>query len=77
MRVKEKYVGKEEEMKLEVTQKQENKKLVTRQNEGLVRNWESIQEFQGDRNNTPVKYAIPYELPTTGKIANLFRKPSR
>lgn len=34
-------------MKLEVIQKEENKKLVTKQTEGPFKRWESIQEFHG------------------------------
>jgi ligand-binding SRPBCC domain-containing protein len=58
-------------MKLEVIQKEENKKLVTKQTEGPFKRWESIQEFQSNGNSTHVKHVISYELPTTGKIANL------
>lgn len=71
MKVKGEYMGQEEQMKLEVIQKEENKKLVTKQTEGPFKRWESVQEFQGNGNSTHVKHAINYELPTTGKIANL------
>jgi ligand-binding SRPBCC domain-containing protein len=64
-------MGKEEEMKLEVVEKQENKKLVTMQTEGPFKRWESIQEFRGNGSNTNIRHAINYELPTTGKIANM------
>ena len=58
-------------MILEVTQKEENKRLVTRQTEGPFQSWESVQEFQSNGNNsTRVNHTINYELPTTGKIAN-------
>jgi ligand-binding SRPBCC domain-containing protein len=64
-------MGQEEQLKLEVTQKEENKKLVTKQTEGPFKKWESVQEFQGNGNSTHVRHPITYELPTTGKIANL------
>jgi ligand-binding SRPBCC domain-containing protein len=70
MRVKGKYMGREEEMKLQVVDKEPNKKLVTRQTEGPFKKWESIQEFQGNGNNTHIRHAIEYELPATGKIVN-------
>jgi ligand-binding SRPBCC domain-containing protein len=56
--------GKEEEMKLEVIQKEENKKLVTTQTEGPFKSWESVQEFQGNGNSTQIRHVISYELPT-------------
>ena len=71
MKVKGEFMGQEEQMKLEVIQKEENKKLVTKQTEGPFKRWESVQEFQGNGNSTHVKHVINYELPTTGKIANL------
>jgi ligand-binding SRPBCC domain-containing protein len=71
MKVKGEYMGKKEEMILEVVQKVQNKKLVTRQTEGPFQTWESIQEFQSNGNNsTKVNHSITYELPKTGKIAN-------
>jgi ligand-binding SRPBCC domain-containing protein len=70
MRVKGKYMGREEEMKLQVVDKEPNRKLVTRQTEGPFKKWESIQEFQGNGNNTHIRHAIEYELPATGKIVN-------
>ena len=70
MRVKGEYMGREEEMKLQVVNKEPNRKLVTRQTEGPFRKWESVQEFQGNGNRTHIQHAIEYELPTTGKIAN-------
>ena len=59
-------------MILKVAQKEQNKRLVTRQTEGPFQSWESIQEFQnnGNDNATRVNHTINYELPTTGKIAN-------
>jgi ligand-binding SRPBCC domain-containing protein len=46
--------------------------LVTRQTEGPFQKWESTQEFQsnGDK-STRITHTINYELPTTGKIANV------
>lgn len=72
MRVKGQYMGKEEEMVVEVTEKEQNKRLVTRQTQGPFKRWESIQEFQGNGKSTHVRHTIEYELPTTGKIANMF-----
>jgi len=71
IKIKGEFMGQEEQMKLEVIQKEENKKLVTKQTEGPFKRWESVQEFQGNGNSTHVKHAISYELPTTRKIANL------
>jgi ligand-binding SRPBCC domain-containing protein len=70
MRVKGQYMGKEEEMKLQVVDKEPNRRLVTRQTEGPFKKWESIQEFQGNGNTTHIRHTIDYELPTAGKIAN-------
>ncbi len=71
MKVKGEYMGKEEEMLLEVVQKEQDKRLVTKQTEGPFQKWESTQEFQSNGNNsTKVNHTINYELPTTGKIAN-------
>jgi len=70
MKVKGEYMGREEEMKLQVVDKEPNRKLVTRQTEGPFRKWESIQEFQGNGNRTHIRHTVEYELPTTGKIAN-------
>ena len=70
MKVKGQYMGKEEEMRLEVVEKEQNRRLVTRQTEGPFKKWESIQEFQGNSNRTHIRHTIEYELPTTGKIAN-------
>lgn len=70
MRVKGQYMGREEEMKLQVVDKEQNRRLVTKQTDGPFKKWESIQEFQGNGNKTNIRHAIEYELPTTGKIAN-------
>ena len=71
MKVTGEYMGKRDEMLLEVVQKEQNRRLVTRQTEGPFQKWESTQEFQsnGDR-STRVTHTINYELPTGGKIAN-------
>ena len=72
MKVTGEYMGKRDEMILEVTEKQQNKRLVTQQKEGPFKQWKSTQTFeQGNNgNNTFVRHEIEYELPTTGKIAN-------
>ncbi len=71
MKVEGEYMGKRDEMLLEVTEKEQNKRLVTKQTEGPFQSWESIQEFQSNGNNsTRVTHTINYELPTTGKVAN-------
>jgi ligand-binding SRPBCC domain-containing protein len=71
MKVKGEYMGKQDEMLLEVVEKEQNKRLVTRQTEGPFQKWESTQEFQSNGNNsTRVNHTINYELPTTGKVAN-------
>jgi ligand-binding SRPBCC domain-containing protein len=67
-------LGKEEEMRLEVVEKEQNRRLVTRQTEGPFKKWESIQEFEGrggGNSSTHIRHSIDYELPTTGKIANM------
>ena len=70
MKVKGEYMGKKEEMKLQVVDKEPNRKLVTRQTDGPFKKWESIQEFHGNGNTTHIRHTIEYELPTSGKIAN-------
>jgi ligand-binding SRPBCC domain-containing protein len=70
MKVKGEYMGREEEMKLQVVDKEPNRKLVTRQTEGPFKKWESVQEFQGNGNRTHIRHTIEYELPATGKIVN-------
>ena len=72
MKVTGEYMGKRDDMLLEVVDKEQNKKLVTRQTQGPFKRWESIQEFQnGQKNYTLVIHTIEYELPTTGKIGNI------
>ena len=71
MKVTGEYMGKRDEMILEVVEKEENRRLVTRQTDGPFQSWESIQQFQSNGNNsTKVNHTINYELPTTGKVAN-------
>jgi len=71
MKVEGQYMGKREEMILEVVQKEQDKRLVTRQTEGPFQSWESIQEFENNGNlSTMISHTVNYELPTTGKIAN-------
>src|SRR5689334_16231146 len=72
MRVKGQYMGKEEEMRLQIVDKEQNRRLVTQQVQGPFKKWESIQEFQAsDGRTTHIRHTIDYELPTTGKIANM------
>jgi ligand-binding SRPBCC domain-containing protein len=71
MRVKGEQMGIEKEMRLQVAEKEQNRRLVTRQTEGPFKKWESIQEFQGDKDRTHVRHTIDYELPTSGKFANM------
>lgn len=71
MKVKGEFMGREDEMILEVTEKEQNKRLVTQQKEGPFKSWTSRQEFnQSNRQGTHIRHVIDYELPTTGKIAN-------
>jgi ligand-binding SRPBCC domain-containing protein len=71
MKVTGEYMGKRDDMILEVVEKEENRRLVTRQTDGPFQSWESIQQFQSNENNsTKVNHTINYELPTTGKVAN-------
>ena len=71
MKVKGEYMGKEDEMILEVTDKEQNKILVTQQKEGPFKSWTSKQEFnQSNGQGTRIRHVIDFELSTTGKIAN-------
>jgi ligand-binding SRPBCC domain-containing protein len=64
-------MGKRDEMILEVTEREKNKRLVTQQKEGPFKSWTSRQEFnQSNGQGTHIRHTIDYELPTTGKIAN-------
>jgi ribosome-associated toxin RatA of RatAB toxin-antitoxin module len=49
------FMGKEEEMTLEVIDKKENEKLVTEQTEGPFKRWKSVQEFNRQENATRVR----------------------
>jgi len=71
MKVKGEYMGTQQELTLEVIDKQPNKRLVARQTQGPFQKLESIQEFQANGDATHVKHTIDYELPTGGKVANL------
>lgn len=71
MKVEGQYMGKREEMIIEITENDQNNRLVTRQTEGPFQSWESIQEFQSNGEKaTLVKHVINYQLPKTGKIVN-------
>jgi ligand-binding SRPBCC domain-containing protein len=63
-------MGRKAEMLLEVAEKEQNRRLVTRQTEGPFKKWESVQEFQGDNNRTHVRHTIDYELGTAEKAGN-------
>ena len=75
MKVTGEYMGKKEEMTLEVVEKEQNKRLVTKQTQVIFQKWESMQEFQSngnlDTNTTIVNHTVNYKLPTIGKIANV------
>jgi ligand-binding SRPBCC domain-containing protein len=63
MKVEGQYMGKSEEMILKVVQKEQNKRVVTRQTDGPFESWESILEFQNNGNtSTMVSHAINYKL---------------
>lgn len=73
MKVTGEYMGKRDEMILEVTEKEQNKRLVTQQKEGPFKSWTSRQEFNQcswQQGITHIRHVIDFELPTTGKIAN-------
>jgi ligand-binding SRPBCC domain-containing protein len=70
IKVEGEYMGREEEMILQVTDKEESKRLVTEQKEGPFKVWKSTQEFNEVQGNTHVRHSIEYELPTSGKIAS-------
>lgn len=71
MEVKDEYMGREDEMLLEVTGKDKNNKLVTEQKEGPFKSRESTQLFRGNENNTYVRHSVEYKFPTSGKILNI------
>ena len=71
MKVKGEYMGKQDEMILEIVKKEQNKRLVTKQTDGPFHEWESTQDFQSNGNNsTKVNHTINYKLTTIGKISN-------
>ncbi len=71
MKVKGEFMGREDEMILEVSDKEQNKRLVTEQKDGPFKSWISTQEFNpSNGQSTHIRHIIEYELPTTGKIAN-------
>ena len=72
MRVVGEQMGMRKEMTDEVAEKEQNRRLVTRQTDGPFKRWESIQEFQGDNSRTHVRHTIDYELPTSSKVADMF-----
>jgi ligand-binding SRPBCC domain-containing protein len=72
MKVKGEYMGKKEEMILEVVKKEQDSRLVTQQTQGPFKRWESTQEFRNSGDTkTHVRHTVDYELPATGKIANV------
>jgi hypothetical protein len=78
MKVTGDYMGKRDEMLLEVVEKEQNKRQVIKQTEAPFQKWDSIQEFQNSGNNfTLVTHTINYELPTTGKAQCFNWKSSR
>ena len=61
MKVKGEYMGREEEMILEVTDKEQNKRLVTEQKEGPFKSWTSKQEFN-QSNGQGTQYKTYYRF---------------
>ena len=72
MKVKGEYMGKEDEMILEITDKEQNNKLITEQKDGPFKYWKSTQKFSEIKNGTRVTHTIDYEMPMSGKILNFF-----
>ena len=70
MKVKGEYMGREDENILQVTDKEQNKRLITEQKDGPFKYWKSVQEFNGSQDITHIIHSIDYELPNSGKIAN-------
>lgn len=67
MKVTGEYMGKKDDMLLEVVEKEQNRKLVTSQTKGPFKHWESIQEFHNGQNNyTRVIHII--EMPTKERL---------
>jgi len=71
MRVKGEYMGKEEEIRLQITEREPNRRLIARQTQGPFQNMESIQEFQENGSTTHVRHIINFELPTGSKVADV------
>jgi ligand-binding SRPBCC domain-containing protein len=70
-KVKGSYAGKDEDMRLMVTERWPNAKYTTRQTEGPFKKWESVQEFEERNGTTRVRHTINYELPRSGKILKM------
>ena len=70
MKVKGEYMGRENEMILEVTDKEQSKRLVTEQKESPFNYGRVDKNLKRNRMTTYIRHIIEYELPTTGKIAN-------
>lgn len=68
-RIRGHFSGKDEEMRMMVTEKWPNSRFETKQTEGPFKKWESVQEFEGrDDNTSHLKHTVTYELPPSGKI---------
>jgi len=52
MKVKGEYIGRKDEMILQVTDREQNKRLVTEQKEGPFKLWKSRQEFEQKNGRT-------------------------
>ncbi len=71
MKVAGEYMGNKGEMLLEVVEKGQNRRLVTKQTEGPFQNGKALGSFKAmGTKSTRVTHAINYELPAMGKIAN-------
>ena len=78
IKVKGEFMGKQEEMRLEVIDKEQNKRLVTRQIEGQFKRCESIQEFQDSNNGnnisaSHIRHTIDYELQLQERLQTYFQ----
>ena len=60
MKVKGEFMGREDEMILEVSEKEQNKRLVTEQKDGPFKSWISKQEF--NQSNGQVPYKTHYRI---------------
>ena len=70
MKVTGEYMGKRDEMLLEVVEKEQNKRLVPRQTVSFPKMGKHAKVPKQWNNSTWITRAINYELPNTGKIAN-------